>query len=602
VSPVFFFAKGAKKGWATRHAQWVYNPAHMNVPTSSGYDAAKARREEDDLDRWRFAAEIVDVVIATPQDWSARIGIFGKWGEGKSTVLRFAEQMLKERGSIVFSFSPWAIQNWNDLWEDFGSRLMEALLEAGVPFDGSWKKSAKEAGRWLEGKGISRLAETAAGYWGKDKLYNAAFGALGRWLSYDGPQIRSIREKLRDKRLVVLVDDLDRCSPELIPRLLLSLRELLDLPGFSFLLAFDDEIVGRALAAENPAWQQGSNFLEKILDFRFHLPPITQLQKQRFVLRALSKYCDFVPVESAKEIQDLLPNNPRKLKSLIRSFAAFEPQVGRHDSDELNWVDMWLAMMLRLESYPFFERLLVGTTLEDEGTFYEVRARFSRRMGTDNEKESDKNEGIARLVRDAGVNNPVTEERLIRLVKAIRARASFKFRYMSEMTLRPHAVTWKEFRLLFAAWVDDRRASVLSNWISLHAKSRAVSVEDVEVEVFEAIASKRNELLSAAAESGLSEEQEFRSLEAGVLLEMAEQYLLGLGKLDAVRFNRLYDQILYWIGFRANPSDEVLRAKEETFLLTILLSAPAELSIELLEVLKPEAPTWEIGDGQSWIR
>src|SRR5260370_881970 len=113
----------------------------MCATPTTGYDAAQTRQQEDDLDRWRFAAEIVEVVLATPSDWSVRIGIFGKWGEGKSTVLRFAEQMLTEKENIVFSFSPWAIQNWNDLWEDFGNRLLEALSAAKIPFDGSWKKS-----------------------------------------------------------------------------------------------------------------------------------------------------------------------------------------------------------------------------------------------------------------------------------------------------------------------------------------------------------------------------------------------------------------------------------------------------------------------------
>src|SRR5262245_24862897 len=50
---------------------------------SKGYDAAHDQRVDDDLDRWRFAGEIVEVIESTPADWSARIGIFGKWGEGK---------------------------------------------------------------------------------------------------------------------------------------------------------------------------------------------------------------------------------------------------------------------------------------------------------------------------------------------------------------------------------------------------------------------------------------------------------------------------------------------------------------------------------------
>ena len=158
--------------------------------------------------------------------------------------------------------------------------------------------------------------------------------------------------------MVVIIDDLDRCSPELIPQLLLSLRELLDLPGFTFLLAFDDEIVQRSLAGQNPAWKSGSDFLEKILDFRFHLAPVTSAQKARLITKAISQYCEFVPISSAESILDLLPNNPRRLKALIRSLAALRPQIARHDPDEVNWIDVWLAQMIRLESQPFYERRL----------------------------------------------------------------------------------------------------------------------------------------------------------------------------------------------------------------------------------------------------
>src|SRR5713226_6469201 len=446
----------------------------MCATPTTGYDAAQTRQQEDDLDRWRFATEIVEVVLATPSDWSVRIGIFGKWGEGKSTVLRFAEQMLTEKENIVFSFSPWAIQNWNDLWEDFGNRLLEALSAAKIPFDGSWKKSAKDSAKWLESKGLGQIAETAAAFFGMDKLYNAAFGVLCRWLTHDGAQIRAILKKLQNLRFVVLIDDLDRCAPELIPQLLLSLRELLDLPGFTFLLAFDDEIVGRALTDKNPAWVDGSNFLEKILDFRFHLPTVTEMQKERFISKAIAKYCPFVPKESAKEVHDLLPNNPRKLKALIRSLSALQPQVARHDPDELNWVDMWLAQMLRLESYPFFERLLKGGTLDKEvGMLYRLTKATSRdKLGTIRE---DKDQGLRHLIKEVGVEDPTVEQRLIQLIEAMRSRASIKLRYVCELALRPHAVTWKEFRSFYATWAADRRTLILSNWIEQHANERQVS-------------------------------------------------------------------------------------------------------------------------------
>ena len=74
-----------------------------------GYDSPARTREEDDLDRWRFASDIVETITTTPSDWSVRVGVFGKWGEGKSSVLHFIERMLEDDGHLVFWFNPWAV-------------------------------------------------------------------------------------------------------------------------------------------------------------------------------------------------------------------------------------------------------------------------------------------------------------------------------------------------------------------------------------------------------------------------------------------------------------------------------------------------------------
>jgi hypothetical protein len=568
----------------------------MSALSTSGYDAAQARREDDALDRWRVASEVVEVALATPAEWSARIGIFGKWGEGKSTVLRFAEAMLRERKSIVFWFNPWAIQNWNDLWEEFGSRLSESLSAAGIPVDSTWLKATKDSTKWLESKGAGQIAKAGAAALGKEKAVEAAFSLVGRWLKYDGPQIRAIQKKVKQRRLVVLIDDLDRCAPELLPQLLLSLRELLDLPGFTFLLAFDDEIVARALTDANPAWSEGSNFLEKILDFRFHLPPITELQKVRFISKAVTKYCPFVSSDSIEKIRDLLPNNPRRLKALVRSLAALGPQVARHDPDELNWVDMWLAQMLRLESYPFFERLLKGETLDEEaGTLYRLLKSESRtRLGGEG---ADKNQGLRKLISESGVKDAVIVDRLIRLIEAVRSRSSVKFRYICEMSLRPHAITWREFRSFYAAWINDARPETLSSWIELHASERGVSAADVQEELFETIIVKRDGCLSAAAESASIEEHDALIHEAGMLLELAEQYLLDPTRFAASRFRKLLGQASFWIGFRRNQTDKILRDKEEASLMRLLSSVSGPLSVEVFESLVPQSSYMDIAEG-----
>jgi hypothetical protein len=132
--------------------------------------------------------------------------------------------------------------------------------------------------------------------------------------------------------------------------------------------------------------------------------------------------------------------------------------LARHDPDELNWVDMWLAQLLRLESFSFFERLLKGETLDKEaGTLYRLYASGSRsRLG---DKQADKNEGVRELMKESGVKEAQVVDRLIRLIEAVRSRSSFKFRYMCEVSLRPHAITWKEFRLFYGVWANNPSAA-----------------------------------------------------------------------------------------------------------------------------------------------
>jgi predicted KAP-like P-loop ATPase len=327
-------------------------------PDIPGYDSAQRLKQDDDLGRWRFAAEIAEVIRSTPTDWSARIGIFGKWGEGKSTILHFLEEMLKPEGNIVFYFTPWAVQELDELWAEFGKTLLEALEQADLDVESPWKATTRKVQEKLGSTGLSEMGESAAELIGKDKLFKSALNLVGKWLKPDGAQVRKIRERLGERRVIAFIDDLDRATPELLPKLLLSLREILDLPGFTFVLAFDNEIVADGLITANKAWGDGHSFLDKILDFHYYLPPVSKSRKRLLLKNMLDRYAKFVPQDSIDPIEHLLPDNPRKLKRLVRGLVSLQPQLARHGTDELNWVEIWLAEMVRQESDAFFMRLL----------------------------------------------------------------------------------------------------------------------------------------------------------------------------------------------------------------------------------------------------
>jgi hypothetical protein len=62
------------------------------------------------------------------RDWSCRIGVYGKWGEGKTSLLRFIETQARADGLISCWINPSQAEDAADLWrvvmDAFSMRLI----------------------------------------------------------------------------------------------------------------------------------------------------------------------------------------------------------------------------------------------------------------------------------------------------------------------------------------------------------------------------------------------------------------------------------------------------------------------------------------------
>src|SRR5260370_6816215 len=88
-------------------------------PNRSGFDAAVNAREHDYLNRWPIAREIYGIATTGPRDWSVRVGIYGEWGTGKTSVLEFIRSMAQRDKQIVVTFNPWQHSTRDALWRAF---------------------------------------------------------------------------------------------------------------------------------------------------------------------------------------------------------------------------------------------------------------------------------------------------------------------------------------------------------------------------------------------------------------------------------------------------------------------------------------------------
>ena len=126
-------------------------------------------------------------------------------------------------------------------------------------------------------------------------------GMLTKRKPRDVPALKSeISKILREakKRVLVVIDDIDRLTPDETRQLFTVIKALADFPNVVYLLAFDRDVAAQAI--EQQGGLPGERYLEKIIQVPFELPPI-----DREALRAaLFKRLDQVLGDTSDDLFD----------------------------------------------------------------------------------------------------------------------------------------------------------------------------------------------------------------------------------------------------------------------------------------------------------
>ena len=98
---------------------------------------------------------------------------------------------------------------------------------------------------------------------------------LARWV-HDTGDPRKIDET--KGVLVIFIDDLDRCLPDKVVQVLETIKLFLDKQGCVFVIGADVNVIREAVTSHykniNLTGESASDYLEKIIQLRFELPPI----------------------------------------------------------------------------------------------------------------------------------------------------------------------------------------------------------------------------------------------------------------------------------------------------------------------------------------
>lgn len=98
--------------------------------------------------------------------------------------------------------------------------------------------------------------------------------------------LKKIINKQKNHKLVIFIDDLDRCSPAYAIKFLEYIKHLFDVNGCIFVLAVDEEQLKSAVEVIYGN-KNGVDFLAKIIDFKFHLPAPDISELIRYLAKSL---------------------------------------------------------------------------------------------------------------------------------------------------------------------------------------------------------------------------------------------------------------------------------------------------------------------------
>ncbi len=289
------------------------------------------------------------------------IGIFGSWGSGKTTLMQAIQRKLDPGKTIPVDFSAWRYEREPHLIVPLLDTIREALLSWSKKNPGSQKQAVKTAA--TVGKAIYCLLagmSLKVGIPGAIDLSFDANKALERADKFF-PFARTEKEKAEisrsfyhasfralsqafsefvgndsERRIVVFVDDLDRCLPQGALEVLESMKLFFDLEGFVFVVGLDQAVVERSIdlkyksdTAEGSYQIRGADYIKKIFQLPYSVAPVAIAQLDDF-LHAVYDEANLQPEQETELRQVVTPHlrylvsesgvNPREVKRYMNAY------------------------------------------------------------------------------------------------------------------------------------------------------------------------------------------------------------------------------------------------------------------------------------------
>lgn len=320
----------------------------------------------EDLLGFKVHADLLVDVIKDDKVLPVTIGVFGDWGSGKSSILQIVKDEFDkedDKDSLCIYFNGWTFEGYDDAKAALLNSILKEL-EDNKKISSEIKDTIKEKAKklwksidWMRGAGMVlknvALPAVTAYFTGGISLIPYALQKISEWgndpeeiikklQSEEGKEIynafikqnqdenksavNAVAEFRKDfadlleatnfERLVVIIDDLDRCSPERIIENLEAIKLFLNVPKTAFIIGADPRIVKYAIEHKyknNREIEEENNriiidYLEKLIQLPYALPRLSESEVETYISMLICK----------KEIDDA------KFKNVLEEFKRYK--------------------------------------------------------------------------------------------------------------------------------------------------------------------------------------------------------------------------------------------------------------------------------------
>jgi hypothetical protein len=294
------------------------------------------------------------------------LGIYGPWGSGKSSFMNLLEEKLTQNSKFVsLNFNAWQYENESSL-------LLPLLSKIAAKFNGKkdTTKKIKKISTSLVLLGGNVLTKVATqGMLNIKDIKGSLTDAeemigevYDKWISEVDKMHNAFANLVKEitrgeKTLMILIDDLDRCLPENVIKLLENIKHFLNVSNCIFIISVDKDVLSRGIEARYGSdLINGNEYLEKIIGISFNLPQNIS-NCTRFVLESSKKMIiGEWSTEIENNISDLgnildnleIPHNPRRIRFLNQRVLLF---LTLDDIEEFNFKFIFALLAIK-EFFP----------------------------------------------------------------------------------------------------------------------------------------------------------------------------------------------------------------------------------------------------------